>query len=54
MAVTRRKTPQPASDQPAQAPSALVTTTGRDGNTSEGLDPAVVSRLLAEAGHAGH
>jgi len=31
-----------------------VTTTGRDGNTSEGLDPAVVSRLLAEAGHAGH
>jgi D-aminopeptidase len=31
-----------------------VTTTGRDGNTSEGLDPALVSRLLAEAGHAGH
>ena len=31
-----------------------VTTTGRDGNRSEGLDPAVVSRLLAEAGHAGH
>jgi D-aminopeptidase len=31
-----------------------VTTTGRDGNTSEGLDPAVVSRLLTEAGHAGH
>jgi len=31
-----------------------VTTTGRDGNTSEGLDPVLVSRLLAEAGHAGH
>src|SRR3954452_6823797 len=30
------------------------TTTGRDGNTSEGLDPAVVTRLLAKAGHAGH
>jgi len=30
------------------------TTVGRDGNTSEGLDPSVVSRLLTRAGHAGH
>jgi D-aminopeptidase len=29
------------------------TTVGRDGNTSEGLDPALVSQLLAEAGRAG-
>ncbi len=29
------------------------TTVGRDGNTSEGLDPDVVARLLAEAGRAG-
>ena len=29
------------------------TTVGRDGNTSEGLDPEVVVRLLAEAGRAG-
>ena len=28
-----------------------TTTVGRDGNTSEGLDPALVSRLLQEAGH---
>jgi D-aminopeptidase len=28
------------------------TTTGRDGNTSQGLDPALVQRLLEEAGHA--
>jgi D-aminopeptidase len=27
-----------------------ATTVGRDGNTSEGLDPAVVTRLLREAG----
>jgi len=27
------------------------TTVGRDGNTSEGLDPGLLSRLLAEAGH---
>ncbi len=31
---------------------ASVTTTGRDGSTSEGLDPAVVRRLLEEAGRA--
>jgi D-aminopeptidase len=30
------------------------TTVGRDGNLSEGLDPQVVRRLLAEAGRAGH
>jgi D-aminopeptidase len=30
------------------------TTVGRDGNTSEGLDPAVVSQLVAEAGRAGN
>jgi D-aminopeptidase len=30
------------------------TTVGRDGNTSEGLDPVALSRLLAGAGHAGH
>ncbi len=30
------------------------TTVGRDGNTSEGLDPDVVARLLAEAGRAGN
>ena len=30
------------------------TTVGRDGNTSEGLDAEVVSRLLVEAGRAGH
>ena len=34
--------------------SAPSTTVGRDGNTIEGLDPAVVSRLLEEAGRAGH
>jgi D-aminopeptidase len=27
-----------------------ATTVGRDGNTSEGLDPAVVTRLLRESG----
>ncbi len=31
-----------------------TTTVGRDGHTVEGLDPDVVSRLLAEAGRAGH
>ncbi|MEP6815637.1 MAG: P1 family peptidase [Marmoricola sp.] len=31
-----------------------TTTTGRDGNTSEGLDPTVVARLVAEADRAGH
>ncbi len=31
-----------------------TTTVGRDGNTSEGLDPVVVSRLLEEAGHGRH
>ena len=41
MAVTRGKTPQPASDQPAQAPSALVTTTGRDL-----VEPIVVPNTL--------
>jgi D-aminopeptidase len=30
-----------------------LTTVGRDGNTSEGLDPDVVVRLLREAGRAG-
>ena len=30
------------------------TTVGRDGNTSEGLDPATVVRLLEEHGRAGH
>lgn len=30
------------------------TTVGRDGHTSEGLDPSVVAGLLEEAGHAGH
>jgi D-aminopeptidase len=30
------------------------TMTGRDGNTSEGLDPSVVARLLAGADRAGH
>jgi D-aminopeptidase len=30
------------------------TTVGRDGNTSEGLDPGVVARLVAEAGRAGN
>ena len=30
------------------------TTVGRDGNTSEGLDPDVVARLVAEAGRAGN
>jgi D-aminopeptidase len=30
-----------------------TTTVGRDGNTSEGLDPAEVTRLLGEAGRAG-
>ncbi len=30
------------------------TTVGRDGNTSEGLDPSVVTRLLTEAGRAGN
>ena len=30
------------------------TTVGRDGNTSEGLDPATVVRLLREHGRAGH
>jgi D-aminopeptidase len=29
-------------------------TVGRDGNTSEGLDPAELSRLMAEVGRAGH
>ena len=28
------------------------TTTGRDGNTSEGLDPATVARLLEEQARA--
>jgi D-aminopeptidase len=28
------------------------TTVGRDQNTSEGLDPEVVSQLVKEAGHA--
>ena len=31
-----------------------TTTVGRDGNTSEGLDPALVLRALQEAGHVGH
>ena len=31
-----------------------TTTVGRDGNTSEGLDPALVSRALQEAGHVEH
>ena len=31
-----------------------TTTVGRDGNTSEGLDPALVSRVLREAGHVEH
>ena len=31
-----------------------TTTVGRDGNTSEGLDPALVSRVLQEAGHVEH
>jgi D-aminopeptidase len=31
-----------------------TTTVGRDGNTSEGLDPSVVSRLLEGAGRVGH
>ena len=30
---------------------AATTTVGRDGNTSEGLDPALVRRVLQEAGH---
>jgi D-aminopeptidase len=30
------------------------TTVGRDGNTSEGLDPEVVARLVEEVGHGGH
>ena len=33
---------------------AASTTVCRDGNTSEGLDPDVVARLLAEAGRAGN
>ena len=31
-----------------------TTTTGRDGNTSEGLDASLVAGLLSEAGRAGH
>ena len=31
-----------------------TTTVGRDGNTSEGLDPALVLRALQEAGHVEH
>ena len=34
--------------------SASPTTVGRDGNTSEGLDPDGRARLLEEAGRAGH
>ena len=30
------------------------TTVGRGGNTSEGLDPVLLRRMLAEAGYAGH